>query len=261
VWSSPYINRFLQPDSIIPDPSDPQAWNRYSYVANHPVNFNDPSGHAWKCTGVNSDHCFDDSIPMYGISFSPTVTDKQKVEAYRAAQLAGEKLAKFIGGTSEEAFREAHGNFSIELDDTRSNCETNSATLTISCGSSALYMTALLHEFGHIFDVHYNDLTNDKNAFGEDIGASGQVPYQWNGNLDGYKCSYSPCMEHSLQHWTNLSHGLDEEFADMYLNWVVDDLNINPAQMGFTNKGLGPERRKWMNDWMPSFLQRMEPPK
>jgi hypothetical protein len=43
--SSPYINRFLQPDTVIPDLSNPQSWNRYSYVTNRPVNFNDPTGH------------------------------------------------------------------------------------------------------------------------------------------------------------------------------------------------------------------------
>ena len=43
--SSPYINRFVQPDTIIPDLSNPQSWNRYSYVTNRPVNFNDPTGH------------------------------------------------------------------------------------------------------------------------------------------------------------------------------------------------------------------------
>ncbi len=43
--SSPYINHFLQPDTLIPDPSNPQAWNRYSYVGNNPVNLNDPTGH------------------------------------------------------------------------------------------------------------------------------------------------------------------------------------------------------------------------
>jgi hypothetical protein len=47
--SSPYINRFIQPDTIIPDPSNPQAWNRYSYVGNNPVNFNDPTGHCPTC--------------------------------------------------------------------------------------------------------------------------------------------------------------------------------------------------------------------
>jgi RHS repeat-associated protein len=42
---SPYINRFLQPDTIIPDLSNPQSWNRYSYVRNNPVRYNDPTGH------------------------------------------------------------------------------------------------------------------------------------------------------------------------------------------------------------------------
>jgi hypothetical protein len=37
--------RFLQPDSIIPDQFNPQSWNRFSYVYNRPVNFNDPTGH------------------------------------------------------------------------------------------------------------------------------------------------------------------------------------------------------------------------
>ncbi len=42
---SPYINHFLQPDSIIPDLFDPQSWNRYSYVQNNPTNHIDPTGH------------------------------------------------------------------------------------------------------------------------------------------------------------------------------------------------------------------------
>jgi RHS repeat-associated protein len=42
---SPLLNRFIQPDSIIPETYNPQTWNRYSYVNNRPINFNDPSGH------------------------------------------------------------------------------------------------------------------------------------------------------------------------------------------------------------------------
>ncbi len=46
---SPYINRFLQPDSIIPDLSNPQSLNRYSYTLNNPINYNDPDGHDGHC--------------------------------------------------------------------------------------------------------------------------------------------------------------------------------------------------------------------
>ena len=41
----PYINRFLSADTIVPDPANPQSWNRYSYVFNSPLNYIDPSGH------------------------------------------------------------------------------------------------------------------------------------------------------------------------------------------------------------------------
>jgi RHS repeat-associated protein len=42
----PYIYRMLTPDSIVPNYSNPQSLNRYSYSHNDPVNWIDPSGHA-----------------------------------------------------------------------------------------------------------------------------------------------------------------------------------------------------------------------
>jgi len=41
----PMIGRFLQPDSVVPDPSNPQSLNRYSYVLNNPLRYTDPTGH------------------------------------------------------------------------------------------------------------------------------------------------------------------------------------------------------------------------
>jgi len=39
------MGRFLKPDNLIPDITNPQNWNAYTYVKGNPVNFNDPSGH------------------------------------------------------------------------------------------------------------------------------------------------------------------------------------------------------------------------
>ncbi len=44
-WQDPAIGRFLSPDTIIPNYTDPQSLNRMSYVNNRPTALQDPSGH------------------------------------------------------------------------------------------------------------------------------------------------------------------------------------------------------------------------
>ena len=43
---SPKIGRFLSADTIVPNPANPQDFNRYSYVRNNPLRYTDPTGHA-----------------------------------------------------------------------------------------------------------------------------------------------------------------------------------------------------------------------
>ena len=43
----PALARFIQPDTIVPQPGDPQSLNRYSYAGNNPVRYTDPSGHSY----------------------------------------------------------------------------------------------------------------------------------------------------------------------------------------------------------------------
>ena len=57
---SPYINHFIQPDSIIPNPANPQSLNRYSYANNNPLNYTDPTGHFQQVANSSTclgDHC------------------------------------------------------------------------------------------------------------------------------------------------------------------------------------------------------------
>ena len=47
------IGRFISPDSIVPNPANPQCLNRYSYCVNNPLKYIDPSGRLF---GVTSDY-------------------------------------------------------------------------------------------------------------------------------------------------------------------------------------------------------------
>ncbi len=42
----PNTNRMVSPDTIVPDPNNPQNFNRFSYSLNNPINFVDPSGNS-----------------------------------------------------------------------------------------------------------------------------------------------------------------------------------------------------------------------
>ena len=41
-YYDPTLGRFIQPDTVVPEPGDPQALNRYAYVLNNPLRYNDP---------------------------------------------------------------------------------------------------------------------------------------------------------------------------------------------------------------------------
>ena len=44
-WYDSSIGRFISADTIVPDPTNPQSFNRFSYGYNNPVKYADPSGH------------------------------------------------------------------------------------------------------------------------------------------------------------------------------------------------------------------------
>ncbi len=40
----PFLQKFIQPDTVMAEPGGSQGYNRYAYVNNNPVNLTDPSG-------------------------------------------------------------------------------------------------------------------------------------------------------------------------------------------------------------------------
>jgi hypothetical protein len=275
---SPYLNQFTQPDSLIPNPANPQNFNRFSYVYNRPINFNDPSGHdAYWCETAACQAGYYKSktqgsnfLAKYGIATINT-TFAQNITIYKAVVLSGQKFNDYLGSniggkqdvyrySEADAFISTHGEITITFDpnaNIRGSCET--VLNSITCDTSPS-VTGVLHEFGHVFDNHdrYNS-PGDADLFAGNYFDSTELPR----NFNGYQCRTSPCLEHSWQDFPidpdfeNPTLNFLEEFGDMYLNWVLDG-NPDYPQNGFTTDLAGEARRQDMNNfmrtiWLPSM--------
>ncbi len=85
-YYDPVLARFMSPDSVVPQPLDPQQLNRYSYAQNNPVNYSDPSGHQTLADRFNNPEgmgmdlqqgvawAYDESGYLVGLCFEPEIT-------------------------------------------------------------------------------------------------------------------------------------------------------------------------------------------
>ncbi len=62
----PIIGRMMSADPYVPDPTNAQAWNRYSYVINNPLGLTDPSGYSWLSSFFHSIQHLLRSMPIIG---------------------------------------------------------------------------------------------------------------------------------------------------------------------------------------------------
>ena len=44
-YYDPALGRFIQADTIVPQPGNPLAWDRYAYAGNNPAKYIDPNEH------------------------------------------------------------------------------------------------------------------------------------------------------------------------------------------------------------------------
>ena len=132
----PVLGRFLSPDPYIADPSFTQSYNRYSYVLNNPLKYNDPTGElpflawlgiAWAgnyLMGVADNHinkgmsvkdAFRNTNFVAGVNFSPSDMSRSNnygvshnsVDAQKAA-LHEEEMTAYL--TAIERSQSGEGN-------------------------------------------------------------------------------------------------------------------------------------------------------
>jgi len=93
---SPYLNQFIQRDTIVPDYRNPQNLNLYSYGLNNPLKYIDPSGHI-------SEEAFDELFGLTFIGNWPSDIKHDYVELIRIAVLrVGDSFYTHLGGPMSE---------------------------------------------------------------------------------------------------------------------------------------------------------------
>ncbi|MBT8193811.1 MAG: hypothetical protein KJP22_10450 [Acidimicrobiia bacterium] len=74
-YYDPTTARFISPDTIIPDPTNPQDLNRYSYVRNSPTNLVDPTGHCPEFMKNSDGGCWGAGVARAAVTFVDRTAD------------------------------------------------------------------------------------------------------------------------------------------------------------------------------------------
>jgi RHS repeat-associated protein len=89
-YYDPWLGRFISADTVVPEPGNPQALNRYSYVLNRPLQGGDPTGHQGPWSDV---------LPPRTQPIDP-VTLEQMAEALKQGVQSAGPYAPVVAGTA-----------------------------------------------------------------------------------------------------------------------------------------------------------------
>ncbi len=120
----PYLNRFISADTIVPDPSNLQSFNRYAYALNNPVRYRDPSGHCVVLINDYGESCYNESVNhfkqgtafqnKYEVAIANYIMSGNESDLATLSELQSVTFAdKFIIRMSEAAYSHVAGDGSV----------------------------------------------------------------------------------------------------------------------------------------------------
>ncbi len=143
-WYDPQLGRFIQADTLIPGAGNSKPYDRYSYVLNNPINFNDPSGHCynystpeaaarcnayWEAYTTYAYHTII-AIDFGWNAYSNDLTNDDLAKIYKA----GNDISKIVGGN--ENVRNLYGGRTITKQEMNFGGLTQGNTIWLNSDSS-----------------------------------------------------------------------------------------------------------------------------
>jgi RHS repeat-associated protein len=263
-WYLPGVGRFASADVLVPDPTNPQQFNRYSYVLNNALRYTDPSGRYCYDPSAGAElmgTCINEDGTTYSLlgpsqpltplinftavnGYAWTAAEMAAVEA--GAQQVARALWEASGrqlASPRSAFLEVYGG-SVTFHKTGQSC--TAATGATSC-LAQVQTSRMVHVYTNIYDSNGNSRipgpnTSDRWAVHElghafesrvngRIGTWGHVRSQLPDNTlnrNGFASGF-PGWQQSRENTRG------EIFADMFVGWSYGQWETNPFTGALTN--------------------------
>jgi RHS repeat-associated protein len=163
----PQLGRFISADTIVPEPGNVKAYDRYSYVTNNPINFNDPSG---KVLCDSQDNCTPskiwsiDQLKAFALNLftwkvSGDVSRNQIMNIIKAGNLIKSHIDQSTSNQGVNWIRANLGSTTFARNDKTVSWAGNlgaSAYVwpynTVNLGASDVFANDIIHELGHVLD-------------------------------------------------------------------------------------------------------------
>jgi len=192
-WYDPYLNRWIQPDSIIPDPSNPLDFDRYSYVRNNPVNYTDPTGHITQKEAkkakrilVRLENWGVGIMVDWGIKGSSWEEGLWTLDELNTVLQGVLDLGQAMGG--QDAFKNNLGGVTIEQKEMRHAGTGDAHHVTLNANGFDTW--TVVHELAHAWDAANGWLLSKQMA--SDLGAGFDHPFLHWLNPDNPAYWYNP---------------------------------------------------------------------
>ncbi|GIK58710.1 MAG: hypothetical protein BroJett015_43730 [Chloroflexota bacterium] len=272
-WYLPGLGRFASADTIIPNPANPQSYNRYAYVENRPLNFSDPTGHREEDCDYNVCNLPSSSPPQldplvdFDSEGDEAWTDDEKSTIESAALDVAGALARTYNRdqrdlwkiglidayrpvTARQAFLSVYGG-PVTFIRKSSECAEDCFGRTISAQEIWVYSNAtsvsdrfIVHELGHAFENALEAIVGYKPPRTLLAAVQANDSNFPNRFVTGQDPPYG--FAGNFPGWQQ-SQQADayEEYADMYIGWTYNTWAANDA---------GRARASFMSNNMPLWV-------
>ena len=156
---NPALGKFLQADTLVPDPANPQSLNRYAYVLNHPLRYTDPSGHIAQDEQDAADSylnqllAYDVNVKVDWGWAGPSWARRWETGLWTLAELdivlqGVQQLAEAMGG--KDAFRSNLGGVTVDQKAMRHGGLGKAHRITLNADGFTYW--TVVHELAHAWD-------------------------------------------------------------------------------------------------------------